>query len=266
MPTRDHYDNGIPSWVDLMTPDTAASRTFYGGLFGWDFTENPTDDPDSPYFIAMLDDRPVAGMMGLSDDAAAQGTPPCWSTYLAVDDIEVTFATVAAAGGQPMMPPMKVMDTGHMALLADPTGAVVGLWQAGTHLGAGLVNEHGTVTWNELQTPDPAAAAEFYGTLVGWGSQTMDMGPAGDYTVFTLGDDMIAGAMNPPQPGVPAHWSVVFATDDADATAAAAEELGGVVHAEPFDMPIGRLTVIADPHGVVFQAIRTNPSDQAAGS
>lgn len=263
MPTRDHYENGTPNWVDLMTPDPDASRRFYGGLFGWEFTENATDDPDSPYLIAMKGDRRVAGAMKLTDDAAAQGTPPCWSTYLAVDDIEATFGLVAEAGGQPMMAPMKVMDAGHMALFADPTGAVIGLWQAGEHYGAGVVDEHGTVTWNELQTPDPAAAATFYRSVVGWDSQTMDMGDAGDYTVFTIGEEMVAGAMQPPQPGVPAHWSVVFATDDADATAARATELGGTVHAAPFDMPVGRLTVIADPHGIVFQAIKMNPPDDS---
>lgn len=261
MPKRDHYENGVPNWADLMTPDPEVSQAFYGGLFGWIFTEDATDQ-GTPYLMATKHGRRVVGMMQLTAEAKAQGTPPCWSTYLAVDDIDATFAAVAGAGGQPMMPPMQVMDAGKMALLADPTGAVIGLWQAGEHYGAGIVNEAGTITWNELQTPDPETAAVFYAGIVGWGSQTAEMGPAGTYTVFTKGDQPIAGAMRPPIAEVPAHWSVVFATDDAEATASRAAELGGTVHAQPFDTPAGRVTVIADPHGVVFQAIELSSQDE----
>ena len=256
MPTRDHYEHGVPNWVDLMTPDTERSRAFYAGLFGWEYTENPTGEDSPPYVMALKEGKPVAGMMQRSEADAAAGMPPMWSTYIAVDDIDATFAKVAPAGGQEMMPPMQVMEAGKMALLADPTGAVVGLWERGEHIGAELVNEHGAVTWNELQTPDPDAASAFYAEVLGWGTESMDMGPAGTYTVYTVGENGIGGAMKPPQPGVPPHWSVVFATDDADATAATAQELGGTVHAEPFDMPIGRLTVIADIHGSIFQAIK----------
>ncbi len=258
MPTRTSYENGVPNWVDLASTDPEAAKAFYGGLFGWAFDERPTDQ-DQPYIMATIDGRPVAGMMQMPPDMQASGVPSMWTTYVAVDDIDATLEKVAGTGGQVMMPPMQVMEAGRMALIVDPTGGVVGLWQAQEHVGAGVVNEHGAVTWNELQTPDPAAAAAFYDSVFGWKRETMEMGDQGEYTVFALvGGEGIAGATKPPMPEVPTHWSTVFATEDADATAGRAGELGGTVYVEPFDVPVGRLTIIADPTGAVFQAIAIN--------
>ncbi len=262
MPTRTSYDHGVPSWVDLASTDLEAAKAFYGGLFDWVF-EDYEPDPDAGYLLATRDGHRVAGLMQMPPDMAAGGMPSIWTTYIAVDDIDATAGKVEGAGGQVMQPPRRVSAAGSMAMIVDPTGAVVGLWQGDEHVGAGLVNEHGALAWNEVQTPDPAGAAAFYAAVLGWSHDTMDMGEAGDYTVFHLGDGKgIAGAMKPPMPEVPSHWSIVLATDDADATAAKANALGGVVHAEPFDIPgVGRLAVIADPTGAVFQALQTQPQD-----
>ncbi len=254
MPTRDSYDHGVPNWADLTTTDPEAAQAFYGGLFGWDFEERPTDQ-DAPYIMGMKGPRPAAGMMRMPADMQANGAPSMWSTYVAVDDVDATCAKAEAAGGQVILPPMEAMSAGRMAMVVDPTGAAVGLWQARDHIGAGVVNEHGAMTWNEVQTPDPGTAADFYGDVVGWAAETMDMPERGRYTLFTIGEDQIAGALEPPMAGVPPHWSVVFAVDDADAAAATAAELGGRVEVEPFDMMVGRLTVLSDPTGAVFQAI-----------
>lgn len=255
MPTRDHYANGTPNWVDLATTDVESARAFYAAVFGWEFTENPTDQ-GAPYVMATKDGHEVAGMMRMSPEMQAGGMPSMWNTYIAVDDVAATTDAAAAAGAQVMMPPMQVMESGHMSMIADPTGAPVGLWQAGAHIGARLVNEPGSVCWNELQTHDVDAAVAFYQQLFSWTSQTQDMGEAGDYTVFSLGGEQVAGSMRPPIAEVPSHWSTVFAVADADAAASAAAGAGGSVHAQPFDMPIGRLTVLADPTGAVFQAIQ----------
>ncbi|MCB0997532.1 MAG: VOC family protein [Acidimicrobiales bacterium] len=254
MPERTSYAHGTPNWVDLSTSDVAGAKSFYAAVLGWTLDDRPTD-VGVPYTMAIRDGHPIAGMMPMPPDMEANGVPPMWTTYVAVDDIDATTAAAQAAGGQVVMPTMDVMTEGRMALVADPTGAVIGLWQAGDHFGAGLVNEPGTLCWNEVQTSDVPAAAAFYAATFGWGTQTMDMGDQGEYTVFTVGEDGVEGGMNPSMPGIPASWSTVFAVADADATAAAASAAGGSVMVEPFDMPIGRLTVIADPQGAVFQAI-----------
>lgn len=260
MPVRSSYAHGVPNWVDLSTTDTDAARAFYADLLGWQYRAEPTDQGGT-YIMATKDDQVVAGMMQMLPAMQAQGAPSMWNTYVAVDDVDTVVGGVEAAGGQVMMPPTEVMEHGRMAMLVDPTGGVLGLWQARGHHGASLVNEPGAVCWNELQTPDPGKAATFFEAVLGWTSQSQDMGDGSVYTVFNVGDEGIAGAMVPPQPEIPTHWSVVFAVDDARAVATRAIELGGAVHAEPFDMFVGTLTVLGDPTGAAFQALQMTPPD-----
>ncbi len=255
MPIRESYAHGVPCWIDLATPDTDAAKAFYAAVFGWTYIDNPTPDGGA-YVMAQKDGNEVAGMMKIGDGAGEGAMPPVWSTYISVDDIDATFSKVAPAGGQVMMPPMDVMDHGRMSFVFDPTGAAIGFWQAGAHHGARLINEPGSLCWNELQTPDVPRAAKFYADVLGWGTQSMDMGEGMDYTILTVGEDGIAGAMNPPMEGIPPHWSVIFAVDDADGAVARTTAAKGSILAEPFDIPVGRAAALADPFGAIFQVIK----------
>ncbi len=254
MPERTGYAHGTPSWLDLSSSDPGASRAFYGGLFGWDFEENPTDGGGS-YIMATKGGKSVAGIMQQAPEQAETGIPPMWNSYVTVDDVEEATARAEEAGGSVMMAAMDVMDAGRMAVIVDPTGGVLCLWQAKEHIGAEVVNEHGALTWTELMTADVDAAAAFYGSVLGWGTESMDMGEAGTYTLFTNGSEQIAGAMNPPMDGIPTHWGVYFAVDDCDATVAAAEGLGATVLNPAMDGPPGRWAVLADPSGASFSVI-----------
>ncbi len=254
MPARSEYAPGTPSWIDLATPDIAAAKQFYGALFGWSFEDASTDDPQNPYVMVELGGKAVAGMMSLSEEMAAGGMPPVWSTYVTVADIDASAAKVGDLGGAVMQEPFDVMDAGRMAVLADPTGAVICLWQAKEHIGAELVNEHGTLTWNELIASDIPAATEFYAGLFGWKTETTDLGTM-QYTSFLLGDRQVAGGMNPPVDGIPAYWGVYFAVDDTDALVEQAKGLGATVFAEPTDIPPGRFSTLADPQGAVFSVL-----------
>jgi len=184
-----------------------------------------------------------------------------WNTYLAVDSADDAVAKVEAAGGQVAMAPFDIMDAGRMAFVIDPSGAAVALWQADQHIGAGLVNEPGTVMWNELITDDPAAAA-FYEQVLGVTTAPMGDPAFGDYTLFLVNGEMVGGTVAPQMPGVPNHWHVYFAVTGADATVAKAAELGGSVLAEPFDTPVGRMAVISDPQGATFSILQ--PAEQSA--
>lgn len=260
MPERTNYAPGTPSWIDLATPDVPASKRFYGALFGWDFEEG-SDDPNNPYVMALRDGKSVAGMMPLSEEMAAGGMPPCWSSYVTVADIDAAAARVTELGGAVMQAPFDVMTAGRMAVCADPTGAVFCLWQAKDHIGAELVNEHGTLTWNEVTTADVAKATEFYVELFGWGAETTDMGPM-QYTSFMLGDRPVAGGMSPPVEGIPAYWGVYFNVDDTDALVEQAKGLGASVLAEPIDIPPGRMATLTDPQGAMFSVLTwTDPTD-----
>lgn len=258
MPEVTTYVHGTPSWTDLATPDPAASQEFYGALFGWEFDEQPAGDRGS-YTMCTKGGKSAAGMMQLSPEMAAGGMPPVWSSYITTDDLDATVAKVGPAGGQVMQPPMDVMDAGRMAVIGDATGAVACLWEKKQHIGAEVVNEHGTLMWTELMTPDPAKAAVFYGDVLGWTAETAPM-PTGDYTVFHNkggNPDGIAGAMKPPMDDMPSFWGVYFAVDDCDATVAAATDLGATVLAEPMDIPdTGRMAALVDPQGAAFSVMQ----------
>jgi predicted enzyme related to lactoylglutathione lyase len=251
----DSYEHGVPSWVDLGTADPKAAAAFYSALFGWTVQEGPPEA--GGYAIAELRGRPVAGIGPQQNPG-----PPVWSTYVNVDDADKVVAKVAEAGGVAFMEPMDVMDVGRMAFFADPLGAAIGVWQPKAHKGAGIVNEPGTLTWNELITTDTDAAAAFYADVFGWGSVTHGEG-AGAYTEFQVGGRSIAGMMLKPaeMPAeVPAYWGVYFAVDDADATVQRIGELGGGIMVPPRDIEPGRFAIATDPGGAMFSVIKSNPS------
>lgn len=258
MPVRTSYLQGTPNWVDLQTTDTDAAKAFYRRLFGWTFDDQPMPQ-GGPYSMAKLGEEHVAAIAPQPPEMAAAGVPPRWNTYLAADSVDDAIAKVEAAGGQVAMAPFDIMDAGRMAFVMDPGGAAVAFWQAGKHIGATLVNEPGTVMWNELVTTDPSAAA-FYEQVLGMTTAKMADMDMGDYTLFQVNGEMVGGTVAPQLPGVRNHWHVYFAVADADATVAEITELGGSILAAPFDTPVGRMAVASDPQGAAFSIIQ--PADQ----
>jgi predicted enzyme related to lactoylglutathione lyase len=261
MSERASYTPGTPSWVELGTPDIEATATFYGALFGWEIPELPNSAELGGYRRAKKDGKDVAGVAPLMQE----GQPPAWTSYISVEDADATAATVKEAGGSVIAEPMDVMDLGRMAIFADPTGAVFGIWQPGTFPGAGLVNEPGALAWNELGTRDPEAAKAFYSAVFGWGTREHDMGEMGTYTEWLSGEDSIGGMMDvsgrlPDE--IPAHWLVYFAVENTDATLETLKASGGSVSFGPIDIPAGRFAMVADPHGAAFAVIQS--PDEAA--
>jgi predicted enzyme related to lactoylglutathione lyase len=254
MPERTSYAEGTPSWVDLASADVDKSIAFYGALFGWEHASAGLPEETGGYGMFMIDGKIVAGVGPLQNDEQ----PPVWSTYIAVDDADATVAKATEAGGQVAMGVLDVMEAGRMAFLIDPDGAFVGIWQAGTTIGAGLVNEPGALGWNELQCRSRNAALPFYERVFGYEPEAMP-GDFGEYTVLKIDGKVVAGLieMNEQWPeGVPPHWHVYFVVADADASAVRVSELGGSVHVEPFDAPgIGRMGVVSDPNGTHFSVI-----------
>ncbi len=263
MTTMTSYAHGVPSWIDLATPNPGAAKDFYGALFGWHYDDRPTDTDDVDYTMADLDGHAAAGIMQLSGEMAASGMPPFWSTYVSVDDIDRAVGKVEPAGGSVMQPAMDVMGAGRFAVVADPAGAVICMWEAREHIGAGVVNEHGAFSWCELITPDPVAVAPFYDAVFGWTTQTVPM-PTGTYTLFTVAggnENGIAGAMAPPVEGLPSYWGVYFMVDDAAQTVATARTLGAQVLMDATEMPgVGTLATLMDPAGAAFSIMEPTTS------
>lgn len=264
MSERTSYAPGTPCWIDLGTPDQGAAAEFYGALFGWSVVEDENAEQTGGYRVATLKDKAIGGVMKLMQE----GQPPAWLTYIAVEDADATAAKAREAGGAVHAEPMSVLDYGRMAVLADPTGAAFGIWQAGKNVGAGLVGEPGALSWSELNTRDPEAAKAFYGALFGWSFEDKEFEGAGTYTTISVSEDAFGGLIDitdrvPAE--VPAHWLVYFAVEDADATIATAKERGGGVAVGPLDIAeVGRIAVVKDPFEAIFAVIAPDPAMQAA--
>jgi predicted enzyme related to lactoylglutathione lyase len=287
MPDRDGYMPGVPCWVDTSGPDPQSATAFYGGLFGWDFEDVMPPGSGASYYIGRLRGGDVAAV-GSQPEGSSQA--PAWNTYIWVQSADEAAAKVLAAGGRVLSEPFEVMEAGRMAACADPEGAEFYLWQARRHRGARIVNEPGSLNFNGLNSRDVQGAKAFYGAVFGWetlefdgGGQAWRLPGYGDFLelndpdlrkrVAQLGgpegfEDVVA-TLNPvavDDAHATAHWSVTFAVEDADATAATAAQLGGQVVVAPFDAPWVRMTVLADPQGAMFIASQFVPINRDPGA
>jgi predicted enzyme related to lactoylglutathione lyase len=286
MRERDGYPPGVPCWVDTSQPDPEAAVAFYGGLFGWDFEDAMPPDSPGRYFMARLGGGDVAAV-----GSQPEGAPPMavWNTYIWVESADEAVSKVLEAGGRVLMDPFDIMDAGRMAVCTDPEGAAFCVWQAKQHRGARVVNEPGSLNFNGLNTRDVDGAKAFYGSVFGWetlglggGAEMWRLPGYGEFleqsepglrkrmteTGAPEGFADVVASLTPiadDQPDVPAHWSVTFAVEDADATAEKAEELGGRVVLPPFDAPWVRMTVIGEPQGATFIASKFVPENRDLG-
>jgi uncharacterized protein len=246
--------NGAPCWIDIMTSNPDATRSFYESLFGWT-TIDPGPDYGG-YVNFHLDGEPVAGCM---KNTPEMQMPDVWSVYLATDDAKATVDAAAAHGGGVIVPAMDVLELGTMAVVSDAGQAAIGLWQPNQFPGITVLAEPGAPGWFELHTRDYDAALQFYRDVFGWDTFAVSDVPEFRYTTLGKDEAAAAGVMDAtaflPE-GVPAHWSVYFQTADADATLAQAVALGGAVVQPAEDTPYGRLAVASDVTGTVFKLVQ----------
>jgi len=254
MATITQHAPGTFCWPELATTDQARAKEFYARLFGWSFDDSPSGE-GQVYTMLKLGERPVGALFQMGKEQ--QDKPPHWASYVAVTSADETAATAKQLGGKLMMEPFDVMDVGRMAVIQDPQGAVVAVWQAKKHTGAGVLDEPGALCWTELMTSDTASAARFYTGLFGWTSEAKPMGPT-TYTVFKRGEKSAGGMMgiSPEMGPVPPHWLAYFAVGDCDESVAEAIMLGGQVMVPPTDVPgVGRYAILTDPQGAAFAVI-----------
>lgn len=257
MPTVTRYRAGVPNWVDVTADDVDASVSFYSSLFGWEASDQ--GEQAGHYHMFTLGGRSVAGLGPRQNP----DVPAAWTTYLAVDDLDVALGRAVDAGGSLVMPRLDIFTSGSMGVVIDPTGAPVSFWQAGDHIGCERVNEPNTLVWNELTTRDPERAEAFYSEVVGHRFTALDQNEPDGYRTISVGDRVVAGLL--PMQGddwgdLPSHWMPYFAVEDADAMATRAQELGGSIMVDPTDLPVGRFAVLGDPAGAVFSVMRMSGS------
>jgi uncharacterized protein len=240
MGERTSYPPGTFSWAELATSDADAAKTFYTSLLGWEYEDNPVGD-DQVYSMALRDGKHVAALFSAAEQ------PPHWNCYVTVAAADDTTAKARDAGGTVMADPFDVMEVGRMAVIGDPTGAILSFWEPRQSIGATLVNTPGAMTWNELVTGDIETAMRFYGEVFGWTFE--EIPDAGGYHVIRNGERANGGIS--PQDG-PSNWLPYFGHEEVNRALSEISGLGGQVLAGPIQMPQGAIGVCADPQGAVF--------------
>jgi predicted enzyme related to lactoylglutathione lyase len=256
------FVDGAPNWIDVGSPDIDGAASFYGGLFGWEFRSAGPDAGGYGFF--QLDGRTVAGGM---QTGPGQG-PAGWTVYFQSADAQATAEAAEQAHGEVLFRPLDVMGQGRMAVLADRAGARFGVWQPGRTRGVDVANEPGALCWVELYTPDIAAAAAFYRRVLGLETSGVPF-PGGTYTCVNpdgAGEDAMFGGMvpladAPDEQESGAYWLPYFEVEDTDATADRAQRLGGTVRMPATTLEgVGRMAKLADPYGVRFAVITSEPA------
>jgi predicted enzyme related to lactoylglutathione lyase len=249
MGQRTSHPPGTFSWAELVTSDAAAAKAFYTAVFGWDYRDTPIPD-GQVYSTALRDGHDVAALF------ATDQQPPHWNCYVTVASADEATAKAKAEGATVMAEAFDVMDVGRMSVIADPAGAALCLWEPRTSIGAQLVNTPGSMTWSDLVTPDPDAAAAFYGAVFGW--TTEEMPDSGGYRVIMNGGRSNGGmmALDPSRmdPDTPPSWTPYFGHEDVHRLAGEVAGHGGRLLAVPMQMAQGAFAIIADPQGAVFAA------------
>ena len=264
MPNIDRHAPGSFCWVELATSHQADAKRFYQSLFGWTADDMPMG-PNEFYTMFRLQGRDTGAAYTLKPEMVSQGVPPHWGLYVAVESADKSAARAASLGGKVLAPAFDVFDAGRMAVLQDPTGAAVSLWQPKRNTGLGIAGVPGTLCWADLMTPDPQRASQFYSGLFGWKLEKGKDG--GPYLHIKNGEHFIGGV--PPAgsagPGVPPHWSLYFLVADCDASTAKAKSLGAKVYMPPTTMEgVGRWSVVADPQGATFSLFQPAERAEAA--
>ncbi|MFE7559126.1 VOC family protein [Kitasatospora sp. NPDC057500] len=256
------FPAGSPCWVDLGSPDPAATATFYGAVFGWTFR---SAGPEAGgYGFLQLGGRTVAAVGPLTEEGARSA----WTTYFHAPDAEAAAKAVEQSGGTVRVPAFDVMDAGRMAQLTDPQGARFAVWQPGTVSGLDVVSEDGALIWVELHTGAVDAGYAFYRKVFGWRSEDFPA-PGMTYKVVSpaegglqeTGFGGIAPVMDQDQPS---SWTPYFGATDVDGAVARATGAGATVLMGPEDVPdVGRIAWLADPFGAPFALIKGEPPKES---
>lgn len=251
MPVVDRYKHGSFCWAELGSPDPAVTTRFYGGLFDLGIHHGKA------YTILRKQQRDVVAIHRMRTDKIERGDTPLWLPYVNVESIDRAVARVEPRGGRVIVAPREEYDAGRVAVVEDPSGAQLALWQAVHHAGAGLIDEPATMCWWELNTRDADEAGVFYSDVIGWRRAEREV-ESTRYTDFFVGERKVGGMLQMTEAwgSMASHWMTYFRVEDCDESAALAVRLGGAIAVAPCDIPpVGRFAVVSDPHGAVFSIV-----------
>ena len=251
MGERTQYTPGTFSWVDLSTTDQDAAKTFYSQLFGWEATDNQVDE-DTVYSMMSLGGKQVAAISPQPQQQRDAGVPPTWNSYITVESADQSLERAQQLGATIHAAAFDVLDVGRMGVVQDPQGAFFLLWEPKSHIGAGLVNAPGALSWNELASTDMEGSAKFYGELFGWIVEPLEGSEMPYMTIKAAAGHSNGGIRPVLPPGAPPHWLVYFGIEDVQAGMERVQELGGSNLIGPQAVGPGQLGIVQDPQGATF--------------
>jgi predicted enzyme related to lactoylglutathione lyase len=245
---------GKVMWHDLMTIDVDKARSFYTSLLAW--KTRPVDlAPLGTTQRIEAGGQEIGGLVSLP---TSEGIPSHWMPYVEVKDLEAVVRRAKELGGFAPVPPTALDGMGRFAVIADPRGAHISPVEMTTPKRSSASPQPGQAAWNEVLSDDPEGTARFFADVFGWQIQQMDMGPMGKYTIFMRGEEQLGGCMKA-KDGVPPMWLTYWNVTNVDQSVNRAKQLGGRLEMPPFNVPKGRVAVLADPTGAPFALYQALP-------
>ena len=251
-PASQEHHVGKVIFVELVTPDLATAKRFYGGLFGWTFRDIQAGG--TKYVEASLDGRPVAGLLH-KDIPAGKHRQPAWLSFIAVRDVDVAKKIALQHGAKVLFEPHSFPNRGREAVFADPQGAVFAVLASSSGDPPDVLAVPGEWIWSSLITSNPDTAAAFYQTLFDYEVFDLPADEGTQHLMLASDNHVRASANTRPanKPNIHPHWLNFVRVEDAIKVTAKIVALGGRVLVEPrVDRHGGKVAVVADPLGAVF--------------
>jgi predicted enzyme related to lactoylglutathione lyase len=237
-------------WHEHLSKDPKAAIAFYTEVIGW----KTQPFGDGGYTMWVSSQGPLGGTMKFPPEAEKAETAPLWMGHVQVDNVDETAARTKQLGGKVHKEPTDIPGVGRFAVVADPQGATFSIFQPKDPMTLHDESKEGEFSWSELITTAPDTALKFYSELFGWKKlKEIDMGTAGTYVIFGLGDKQLGGVMKQPK-GMPTPptWVYFTETRDLEGAIGRARGRGATVMIEPMEVPGGRVAELMDPQGALF--------------
>jgi predicted enzyme related to lactoylglutathione lyase len=250
-PSQEHHVGKV-IFVELVTPDLAATKRFYSGMFGWTYRD--IHSSTTQYAEALLDGRPVAGLVQRAFPGGER-RQPAWLSFFSVNDVDAAKTIALQHGAKVLFEPHSFPDRGREAVLADPQGAVFAILASTSGDPPDFLALPGEWIWSSLITSDPDAGAAFYQTLFDYDVFELPASAGAQHLLLASHNYARASVNSLPlgESKVQAHWLNYVRVEDTVKAVAKVRALGGRVLVEPWiDRHGGKVAVVADPIGAPF--------------
>ena len=267
--TDRHRDHGRFVWFELLTTDPLGAVTFYGDIVGWHTQPFELPGATGPTYTMWVSGQgPLGGVTELPENLRTMGVPSYWQGNVYVTNLDASLEEVTRLGGK-IWVKEDVPTIGRIAVIGDPQGAVLSLYQPTSDVPARELGKAGEFYWHELYTSDLEAGFAFYQQVAGWERMgAIDMGPMGTYLLWGRDGRQLGGMMTMP-PGmktpdgrdVPPSWMYYVTVEDLDDALERARGKGATVLNGPMEVPGGqRIVQLMDPQGAAFALISRPPA------